>query len=203
MSVRRVCKALRRLIVVAATVFVAREAASALVRGGISVDLHVGRRRRDLAPIRIAIAASPEIVFDVIARPYLGRTPRAMAAKLEVLERGQDFALAAHHTTVNGRIAATTLELVTFERPHRIAFRLLRGPVAAGSETFVMRPCDEGTEFEYSGCLEADLWALGTWWLNAVAPRWERAVRSTVDSVCSEAERQAASLRKRRGVPGS
>lgn len=197
MSARRIWKAIQRVVVAALSVLVARRATSALLRGGITVDLHVGRRRRDLAPIRTAVAAPPEIVFDVIAQPYLGRTPRAMAAKLEVLERGRDFALAAHHTTVNARIAATTLELVTFERPHRIAFRLLRGPVAAASESFVMRPCDDGTEFEYSGFLEADFWALGTWWLTALAPRWERSVQSTVDSVCSEAERRAASLRKR------
>lgn len=171
---------------------IARAAVGGLLRRGIAADLHVGRRRRDLGPIRMRIEAAPEVVFDVIAQPYLVRTPRAMAAKLEVLERGGNFAVAAHHTSVSERVTATTVELVTFERPERIAFRLLRGPVAAASETFHLRPAGEGTAFEYDGHLEADFWALGTWWLGVVAARWERSVQTTLDSVRHEAERRAS-----------
>jgi hypothetical protein len=38
------------------------------------------------------------------------------------------IALAAHCTTA-GRLTATTVETVRFERPHQISFRLLRGSV--------------------------------------------------------------------------
>ena len=55
-----------------------------LVRGALTLDLGIGRRVRPLGPITRTIAAPPETVFDVIAAPYLGRTPRALAGKLEV-----------------------------------------------------------------------------------------------------------------------
>jgi hypothetical protein len=51
------------------------------------------------------MAAPREVVFDVIAEPYLGRAPRALADKLRVLERGGDMVLAAHFTPLGGRLA--------------------------------------------------------------------------------------------------
>jgi hypothetical protein len=105
-----------------------------LVRGALTIDLDLGRSIRLLGPITRTIAAPREIVFDVIARPYLDRTPKAMQAKLEVLDRGSNMVLAAHYTTV-GRLTTTTLETVRFQRPHLIAFRLVRGPVPHVIET--------------------------------------------------------------------
>src|SRR5215216_5448175 len=87
-------------------------------RGALTLDLGVGRRVRPLGPIARTIAAPPETVFDVIAAPYLARTPQAMQDKLEVWERGSDTALAAHNTP-NGPMTTTTVELVRFDRPHR------------------------------------------------------------------------------------
>jgi hypothetical protein len=53
-----------------------------------------------------------------------------MAGKLRVLDRGTDMVLAEHYTPVHhGRLTAATLETVTFDRPHRIGFRLVCGPV--------------------------------------------------------------------------
>lgn len=92
----------------------------------------------------------------MIAAPYLERTPRAMRDKLEVWERGRDMALAAHLTQA-GRLTATTVETVRFERPHRISFRLLRGPVPHVVEAFELHESDAGTEFAYSGELGTDL----------------------------------------------
>ena len=66
-----------------------------LVRGALTLDLGVGRRIRPLGPITRTIAAPPETVFDVIAGPYLGRTPHAMADRLRVWERGSDMVLAS------------------------------------------------------------------------------------------------------------
>jgi hypothetical protein len=54
-----------------------------LVRGALTLDLRIGRRTRRLGPLTERIAAPPETVFDVIAAPYLGKTPRAMKDKLD------------------------------------------------------------------------------------------------------------------------
>ena len=69
---------------------------------------------------RIAEVAQPivedgrgrETVFDVIDAPYLGRTPRALGAKLDVLEHGSDMVLARHFTPLSAGLTATTVETV-------------------------------------------------------------------------------------------
>jgi uncharacterized protein YndB with AHSA1/START domain len=165
--------------------------AALVARAGLTLDLGVGRRVRPLGPIALDIAAPPEIVFDVIAAPYLGRTPRAMRDKLEVIERGADLALAAHFTRVAPGLTVTTVETVRFERPHRISFRLLKGPVPHVLERYELRPSETGTAFEYRGELGTDLWALGAFWGSVVAPSWEQTVESTLERVRAEAERRA------------
>ena len=167
-----------------------------LTRGALTIDLNIGRSLRPLGPMSWQIDAPPEVVFEVIAAPYLERTPRALEHKLRVVERGADMVLAEHFTQV-GRLAATTLETVRFERPHRVSFRLVRGPVPHVTEQFLLGETDAGTELEYSGELGTDLWALGRWWGERVARRWEAAVRSSLDAVQAEAERRAA-----HGKPG-
>lgn len=161
-----------------------------VVRGALTLDLDLGRRIRPLGPISRTIAAPPETVFDVIAAPYLGRTPRAMHDKLHVLERGSDMVLAAHFTNA-GRLTTTTVETVRFERPEHVSFRLVRGPVPHVMETYELRKATAGTEFLYSGELGADLWRLGEWWAERVARPWEHAVAESIDSIQAEAERRA------------
>src|SRR2546425_461639 len=46
--------------------------------GRVTVDLGLGRRRRSLGPLEIGFRAPADVVFDVIAGPYLHATPRAM-----------------------------------------------------------------------------------------------------------------------------
>lgn len=162
-----------------------------LARGALTLDLGVGRRLRPLGPIALTIAASPEVVFDVIAGPYLERTPRSMADKLRIWERSRDMVL-AEHLTKAGRFTTSTLETVRFERPHRISFRLVRGPVPYVTETYELRPAPEGTEFVYSGELGTDLWRLGQWWANRVAGPWERTVAHSLEAIHAEAERRVA-----------
>ena len=105
-----------------------------LVTGACPVDFGIGRRVRALGPQLIDMAAPREVVFDVIAEPYLGQAPRALADKLRVLERGSDMVLAAHFTPLGGRLGlvAQTVETVRFTRPERVDFRLVRGPVGPG-----------------------------------------------------------------------
>ena len=62
-----------------------------------------------------------------------------MAGKVQVLQRGTDMVLAEHYTPVHrGRRTAATLETVTFDRPHTIGFRLVRGPVPYITEQFAL-----------------------------------------------------------------
>ena len=161
-----------------------------VVRGDLALDVGVGRRVRALGPQEIHIHAPRDVVFEVISGPYL-RTPRAMRAKLEVLERGADMVLAAHHTPVAFGLTATTTETVRFEPPGRIEFRLVRGPVPHVVETFELREEGEKTELVYTGELGTDLWALGERWGVLVARSWEKTVAASLASTKEEAERRA------------
>ncbi|MBV8559920.1 MAG: SRPBCC family protein [Acidimicrobiia bacterium] len=167
----------------------------AAATGALSLDTNIGRRRRPLGPLQRDISAPPETVFDVIAEPYLARTPHAMEAKLRVLERGADVVVAEHFTPIGLGLKATTVEAVHFERPSRISFRLVRGPVPYVIETFELAPAPLGTVFTYAGELGADFWALGSWWASVVAARWERAVAASLDEIAEEAERRARHAR--------
>lgn len=142
-------------------------AAVLALRGALTVDLGIGRSVRPLGPIRTTINAPREVVFDVISDPYLRRTPRAMEAKLHVLERGSDLVLAAHFTPIPGGLVATTVETVHFDRPRSISFRLVRGPVPYVTETFELREHDTGAEFIYSGEMER---TSGAWDAGGQAP---------------------------------
>jgi hypothetical protein len=169
--------------------------AALVARAGLTLDIGLGRRLRPLGPIALEIAAPPEVVFDVIAAPYLGPTPRAMRGKLEVIERGADLVLAAHFTRVAPGLTVTTVETVRFERPHRISFRLVKGPVPHVRERYELRATRLGTAFEYHGELGTDLWALGAAWGGIVAPSWEQTVASSLEGVRAEAERRAGRRR--------
>src|ERR687896_1776015 len=157
--------------------------AALVARAGLTLDIGVGRRIRPLGPITLEIAAPPEVVFDVIAGPYLGRTPRALRGKLEVIERGADLVLAAHFTPVAPGLKVTTVETVRFERPQRVSFRLVKGPVPHVVERYELRASEGGTAFEYRGELGTDLWALGSIWGAVVA--------TSLDGIRTEAERRA------------
>jgi hypothetical protein len=115
-----------------------------------------------------------------------------MAGELRVLQRGTDMVLAEHYTPAHGgRLIAATLETVTFDRPHRVTFRLVRGPVPHVAEEFTLTEHDGATRLEYSGELGTDFGAAGQWWADRVAAAWEAAVRSSFEGIQTEAERCA------------
>jgi hypothetical protein len=176
-----------------------------LVTGACPLDLGIGRRARPLGPQFVEISAPPDVVFDVIAEPYLGRTPSALAGKLHVLERGSDMVLAAHFTPLGGRLGlvAQTVETVRFTRPERVDFRLVRGPVPHVVEAFVLaeQPNGTGTRLAWEGEIAADLWRLGAWWSGLVAQRWDQTVAASLAAVKVEAERRAAAAARRRSRP--
>jgi hypothetical protein len=167
-----------------------------LVTGACPLDLGIGRRVRPLGPQLVEMAAPREVVFDVIAEPYLGRAPRALAGKLRVLERGSDIVLAAHFTPLGGRLGlvAQTVETVRFTRPERVDFRLVRGPVPHVVEAFVLSEQAGGTStrLAYHGEIGADLWRVGQRWCELVARRWEQTVAASLAAVKAEAERRAS-----------
>ena len=170
--------------------FAARKMYRLLTSGALTLDLDVGRRLHPLGPLLQPIRAPQEVVFDVIAVPYLGKTPRALADKLHVWERGSDMVLAAHFTQVRCG-TTTTLETVRFRPPDRIDFRLVRGPVPHLVESFLLTPNEGGTELRWQGELGTDLWAVGQWWGGRVAHAWTRAVQRSLRDLTSEAERRA------------
>ncbi|MGH9057772.1 MAG: SRPBCC family protein [Acidimicrobiales bacterium] len=169
-----------------------------VVTGRVTVDVGWGRRLRPLGPFWVEVNAPSETVFDVIAEPYLGRITRAMAGKLKVLERASGMVLAEHYTPVGVGMRAVTVETVAFERPFRVSFRLLRGPVPYVVERFDLSEAVGVTRLAYSGELGTDLGAAGGWWGRLVAARWERAVRESFGGVKAEAER-----RQRKGGPAA
>jgi Polyketide cyclase / dehydrase and lipid transport len=163
-----------------------------VVTGKLTLDTGWGRRLRPLGPFGVTIAAPAAAVFDVIAAPYLGKSPQAMAGHLRVLERGADMVLAEHYTPVHGgRLTAVTLETVRFDRPHRVAFQLVRGPVPHVAEEFTLTEHDGATRLEYSGELGTDFGIAGQWWGERVAAAWQAAVRASFASIRTEAERRA------------
>lgn len=163
-----------------------------LVTGTVPVNLGIGRTSRPLGPLSIHVAAPREIVFDVISAPYDVRAPRAMRAKVAVLERGGDMVLAAHFTPIRGKLQATTVETVRFSRPDRVDFRLVRGPVPHVVETFRLQEQSGGaTLLTYDGELGTDLWGLGSRWGDVVAAKWEAVVKDSFAAVKAEAERRA------------
>jgi len=163
-----------------------------VVTGKLNLDTGWGRRVRPLGPFSVEVAAPAGTVFDVIAAPYLGRTPRAMAGKLRVVERGEGMVLAEHYTPVHGgRLTATTLETVTFDRPRKVGFRLVRGPVPYVAEEFTLTERRGVTALEYTGELGTDFGAAGEWWGAQVAGAWEAAVRASFASIQAEGERRA------------
>jgi len=161
-----------------------------LARGALTIDTGIGRRIRQLGPVDFEISAPREVVFDVIAAPYLGRTPRALGGELEVLERGSDMVLAAHFTEVKCG-TTTTVETVRFDRPQRVDFRVVRGPVPHVVESFLLKTSEQGTRLTWRGELGTDFWAAGVWWGGRVARQWDRAVRASLAAITAEAERRA------------
>jgi hypothetical protein len=179
------------LVASAGLAFVGRVVYRLVARGQLTLDTGIGRRNRPLGPVHFEIAAPRGAVFDVIATPYLDRTPRALQSELAVWERGSDMVLAAHFTQLKCG-TTTTVETVRFERPERIDFRVLRGPVPHVAESFLLEEMEKGTRLTWEGDIGTDFWAAGHWWGGRVARQWERAVRRSMTAVTAEAERRAA-----------
>ena len=181
------------IVLGSAVVFGTRATIGALIRGRLTLDLGIGRSIRALGPITIDVAAPRDIVFDVAAAPYGPRPPAELRRHVEVLQRSSGMVLAAHRTPV-GHGDAVTVEGVVLERPRRIGFRLVRGPVPHVVEEFRFEDAEGGgTELTYEGELGTDLWAFGRAWGNRVATVWEETVRRSLDQIRDAAERRARS----------
>jgi len=160
-----------------------------LAMGRLHLDLGWGRSLHELGPITVRIAAPRELVFEIIAAPYLGRTPGTSG--IEVVARNDALVVAAHHTRVHF-YTARTVEVIDFESPTRVGFRHLTGPVPHAVEEFTLEEIGEGTELRYAGELGIDFFVLGRiagrYW---VRPQWERVVREHLEDLRQRAEQRA------------
>ena len=105
-----------------------------VVTGKLTIDTGWGRRVRPLGPFGVQIAAPASTVFDVIAAPTWAAPPTPCPATFRSSSAAPTWSWPEHYTPVHrGRLTAAALETVTFDCPHRIAFRLVRGPGAANN----------------------------------------------------------------------
>lgn len=162
-----------------------------VVTGRVSLDFNLGRRVRPLSQLVVDIAAPREVVYAAATAPYAVRRPRAMAEKVQILERGEGMVLAAHRTPVGAGLIAVTVETVTFTPPERISFRLVRGPVPYVAETFEFEETSDGTRLTYTGELGTDLGAVGERWGDLVARSWVATVERSLETIKVESERRA------------
>ena len=166
-----------------------------LAMGRLHLDLGWGRSLHELGPITVPIAAPRQLVFEIIAAPYLGRTPGGSG--IEVVARSDDLVVATHHTRVHF-YTARTVEVIDFEPPTRVGFRHLTGPVPHALEEFTLEETTAGTELRYSGELGIDFFLLGRiagrYW---VRPQWERVVREHLEDLEQRAVQSAARRRSR------
>jgi hypothetical protein len=166
-----------------------------LAMGRLHLDLGWGRSLHELGPIEIRIAAPRDLVFKMIREPYLGHTPRDSG--IEVLARGDDLAVAIHHTKVHF-YSARTVEVIKLEAPARVGFRHLTGPVPHAVEQFALEEAEGVTELHYGGEVGIDFYLLGRiagrYW---VRPQWERAVREHLQDLRQRAELLAARRQSR------
>ena len=184
----------RLLVVTSCAAFAGAAATGAyigVVTGRLTLDFGIGRRTRPLGPLHLNIAAPRETVFAAAAAPYADRQPRAMRAKVEILERAGQMVLAAHRTAVGSGLTAVTVETVTLDPPYRMGFRLLRGPVPHVVEAFAFEETVDGTRLSYTGELCTDLWRLGQAWGDLVACSWVQTVRDSMAAIKTESERRA------------
>jgi hypothetical protein len=161
----------------------------ALAMGRLNLDLGLGRSFHRLGPITATIRAPHELVFEIIAAPYVGR---ASVPGSEVLAHSEHLAVAKHYSRVHFYTAQTT-ELIELTPPTRVGFRHLSGPVPHVLEEFVLEETDAGTELKYNGELGIDFYILGRiagrhW----VRPQWERVVSAHLEDVKEHAEARAA-----------
>lgn len=166
-----------------------------LAMGRLNLDLGWGRSIHELGPIGVRIEAPRKMVFELIREPYMGRTPRDSG--IEVLARGDQIAVAAHHTKIHF-YTSRTVEIVEFEPPQRVGFRHLTGPVPHAVEEFALRESDASTELRYSGEIGIDFFLLGKLagrhWAR---PQWEGTVREHLEDLKARAEERASRHRRR------
>ena len=166
-----------------------------LAMGRLHLDLGWGRSLHELGPISFRVRAPRELVFEIIAAPYLGRAPAGSG--IEVLARSSELVVAAHHTPVHF-YTSRTVEAVEFDPPSRVEFRHLTGPVPHAVEEFTLNEADGDTELRYRGELGIDFFVLGRiaarhW----VRPQWEGVVREHLDDVKERAEHLTSRQRSR------
>jgi hypothetical protein len=94
--------------------------------------------------------------------------------------------------TNQGAVPTDTPSPKRFERPERIHFRLVRGPVPHIRESFILEDTDSGSTLTWEGELGTDFGRLGALWGDVVARSWDKAVRTSMKAIIRESERRSA-----------
>ena len=100
-------------------------------------------------------------MVDIWAAADCGRSMIDADLPVSNEPKGSRWAMAGlgYCFTVTGR-----LETVTFDRPRRVAFRLVRGPVPQVTDEFSLSEHDGVAALAYAGELGADFGVAGLWW---------------------------------------
>ena len=141
-----------------------------------------------LRPQRVRVAAPRELVYEVIA-----------SAGKDVGESGGGR-LVEFETEWRGRVFKT-VESVTFERPERIVYRWVTGPLVGVEEEIVLHELDpQTTELCYRGSFRPPAGIVG-WFrsVTVVRPIFNRLAREHLDQGKRIAETRG--LRSRRYPP--
>jgi hypothetical protein len=172
----------------------------ALAMGRLHLDLGWGRSMHELGPLRMRIEAPPELVYEILSAPYLGR---ARSESIEVLVGSDSLVVAAHLTKVHF-YESRTVEVIDLEPPSRMGFRHLTGPVPQATEEFRLERDGGATDLRYRGEIGIDYFLLGRiaarhW----VLPQWNRTVEDHLEDVKLRAEKRADRARARDRARGS
>jgi hypothetical protein len=113
-----------------------------------------------------------------------------MREKVEILESAGQMVLAAHRTPVGSGLTAVTVETVTLDTPHRMGFRLLRGPRAARDRDLHPRRDRRRDPAQLRRARHRPL-ATRPAWGDLVARSWVDAVCDSMAAIKTESERRA------------
>lgn len=145
-----------------------------------------------LSPQSLYIAAHRELVYQMVTAIGKGKLPgSSMSSKL--ISKNEDTIVAEFYTKV-GLVTVTTREEMKLEKPERIRYRWLKGPVKHVREEIVFNETDNGgCELAHSGEFDLKIPLLG--WLVGrlyIKRQFEKIVIDHMVEIKEAAEARAA-----------
>ncbi|GAC1421116.1 MAG: hypothetical protein NVSMB57_14770 [Actinomycetota bacterium] len=132
----------------------------------------------------VFVRAAPEICFQVV-----------LSGGRVIERRDNGDRLVAFEATVGGKKVVTT-ELVRPQKPDRIHYEWIDGPLPAVEETITIVPADDGATLHYEGRFDVNApWLLRPLMRRVVAKKFSRAVHEHLVEAKSIAELRASRSR--------